>query len=204
MDLQLKLEISIALIGLNEDHTKSQNCANSSDVVYHHIRDVLKKYSISSVQACEILKDMRGSFSKKMYLNVISQILNYLNDFEDIEFNNVQRPIQEIFIFQNNFDGVPPINVFDFFNKKLVQDHKYLELETLKDFIFQAFEKQEIPKNKFVLKNIKTKQKIIAVFYEYYKVIAGKPTGAQINYASLLGEYFNGFTTVNVSTNFTK
>ena len=204
MDLQLKLEISNALIGLNVDHTKSQNCANSSDVVFHHIRDVLKKYSISSIQAREILKDMRGAYSQKMYSNVISQILYYLNEFEDIELSNIQRPIQENFIFHNNFDGVPQKIVFDYFRQKLVQDHKYLDLETLKSYLIYAFDKLEQPEEKFFFNNVITKQKIVQIFYKYYNDIARKPSGSQKKYASLLGDYFEGYNVENVSTNFTK
>ena len=42
------------------------------------------------------------------------------------------------------------------------------------------------------------------VFYNYYKNIAGKPYKKQSQYAALLGDYFEGFNTQNVSTNFNK
>jgi hypothetical protein len=42
------------------------------------------------------------------------------------------------------------------------------------------------------------------VFYEYYKNVAGKPHKKQSQYAAILGDYFEGFNTQNVSTNFNK
>jgi hypothetical protein len=42
------------------------------------------------------------------------------------------------------------------------------------------------------------------VFYTYYKDLAGKPYGKQKKYAALLGNYFEGYNTETVSSNFSK
>ncbi len=42
----------------------------------------------------------------------------------------------------------------------------------------------------------------MSTFYRYYKDVASKPHRKQKQYAALLGDYFKGFSTENVSTNF--
>ena len=42
------------------------------------------------------------------------------------------------------------------------------------------------------------------VFYEYYKNVASKPHRKQKQYVELLCNYFEGFKTENVRTNFNK
>lgn len=111
--------------------------------------------------------------------------------------------IEKSFSFRNNFDSIEELKVFNYFTTKLV-DSKYLNDEILKQFLKYAFELKNPPNSKFSFENITTKQKIIKVFYDYYKVIALKPHGRQQQYAELLGEYFHGFESKSVKANFNK
>lgn len=102
----------------------------------------------------------------------------------------------------NNFDLINIKSVYAYFKEKLVEK-QYLSNEDLLLYLKAAFEQQIVPETKFVIKNA-TKGKAKNVFYEYFKNIAGKPAGKQKNYAALLGEYFEGYETNNVSTNWSK
>lgn len=111
--------------------------------------------------------------------------------------------INSSFHFENNFDHVNIKNVWSYFKQHLV-DTKYLDKVDLEIYLRQGFESKSRPVNKFLFKNVPSKKEIYRVFYLYYKDVAGKPHGKQKNYASLLGDYFEGYSTDTVSTNFSK
>ena len=67
-----------------------------------------------------------------------------------------------------------------------------------------AFESKTIPVTLFKIKDAPNKTIIIAVFYTYYKNVACKIHGKQKQYAALLGDYFEGYKTITVSSNFSK
>ncbi len=104
---------------------------------------------------------------------------------------------------RNNFDKISIMDVYNHFKIGLV-DKKYLTDEELINFLKLAFEHQILPKKRFKIKNAKTKQIVVSLFYKYYKDIAGRPHRKQKEYAALLGEYFEGYNTKNVSSNFNK
>jgi hypothetical protein len=93
--------------------------------------------------------------------------------------------------------------VFDNFTENLVVKN-YLKQETLNRYLKQAFELKTPPAEKFSFDNLPTQAKIIKVFYNYFIKIAGKPNGKKLEYVKLLGEYFNGFDTDKIDTNFSK
>lgn len=107
------------------------------------------------------------------------------------------------FSFTNNFDNVKEEKVLAYFTDKLVTT-KHLKQETLNCFLSLAFDKKEIVKARFTFERVDTKQKIIKIFYEYYKITAGKPHGKQLKYIELLGEYFEGYDTQSIKSNFNK
>jgi hypothetical protein len=105
--------------------------------------------------------------------------------------------------FINNFDNVDNFKVYNYFKKELV-DKNYLSLENLEIYLKLSFEKNELPKAKFIFKKNKTLKTIRVVFYEYYKNIAYKPNGEQTKYIKLLTNYFQGFEFEKVKNNFNK
>lgn len=114
-------------------------------------------------------------------------------------------PVKQVDIseLQNNFDHITITEVYNHFKTGLV-DKGYLSENDLLSFLNAAFDKQIPPPVLFTLQDFNTKQKIIRVFGDYYKKKAGKPYGKQKQYAGLLGKYFIGYKTENVSSNFSK
>ena len=105
--------------------------------------------------------------------------------------------------FTNNFDNITTVEIFEHFNAGLVEK-QYLTEQELNDYLKAAFELKTIPETLFTIKDAPTKAAIEAVFYRYYKNVAGKVHGKQKQYAALLGNYFEGYKTTTVSTNFSK
>ncbi|MEJ7737439.1 MAG: hypothetical protein WKF97_08435 [Chitinophagaceae bacterium] len=109
----------------------------------------------------------------------------------------------EVVGIKNNFDSVKIDKVYDHFSKHLVEKNYLTEAE-LTAYLKQALELKEPPKDRFSFKLVPTKAKIYKVFYRYFKDIAGKPYRRQREYAALLGDYFEGYDTDTVSTNWSK
>lgn len=105
--------------------------------------------------------------------------------------------------FENKFDDVQEIKVIEYFTKNLV-DKKYITVEVLNEYLKQAFELKTPPTQRFSFEKLTTQAKIKKVFYEYFKTTAGKPNGRKKEYVKLLGEYFTGFDTAKLMTNFSK
>jgi len=96
---QKKNRIAIELIGENNFRTTS--------IVYHHIEDVLQKYSITNIEAKDILLTMRGSFSSESNKWVIPKIIDYL---KEVKYNNKPK---------NTVNKESPITFEElFYNKK--------------------------------------------------------------------------------------
>lgn len=106
------------------------------------------------------------------------------------------------YILKNNFDDVDSKDVINHF--RVLVERKYLSEQELNAFLKAAFELNIPPKQSFKIKDAPSKIKIESIFYKYYKNIAGKPHGKQRKYAALLGDYFQGFKTDTVSSNFSK
>lgn len=104
--------------------------------------------------------------------------------------------------FKNNFDRVPESEVYQYFKTNLVDKKMLTEAELVK-YLKAAFEQNQKPKKRFSI-NMRSQAQIRKIFYKYYKLTAGHPHGRAKDYAALLGDYFVGFTTKNVLSNFSK
>lgn len=111
--------------------------------------------------------------------------------------------VQETPTFTNNFDKITPTEIYKHFKAGLVEK-QYLTEQELNEYLKAAFELKTIPETLFKIKDAPKKAAIEAVFYEYYKNVAGKIHGKQNQYAALLGDYFEGYKTTTVSSNFSK
>jgi hypothetical protein len=89
----------------------------------------------------------------------------------------------------------------DFFTKEL----KHFANEvTINEFLYSAFQLCQIPQQKYSFENLNyKKKKIMNVFNNFYNS-CGKIQSDATKYAELLGNYFIGFETENVRTNWTK
>jgi len=101
--------------------------------------------------------------------------------------------------FENRFNSLPAEVVRDHF--KILVDKKYLDGDQLAKFFISAFQEMKPPKKKFTFANIKAREKISRLFFDFY-VLSGRPYGQKRKYAALLGEYFTGFNTNTIYKNF--
>jgi hypothetical protein len=105
--------------------------------------------------------------------------------------------------FTNYFDKITPTEIYKHFKAGLVEKG-YLTEQELNEYLKAAFELKTKPETLFKIKDAPNKATIEAVYYRYYKNVAGKIHGKQKQYAALLGDYFEGYKTTTVSSNFSK
>lgn len=110
---------------------------------------------------------------------------------------------QETPTFTNNFDNIKPTEIYKHFKANLVEKG-YLTEQELNEYLKAAFELKTIPETLFKLKHTPTKQKIYTVFYIYYKDISQKKHERQKEYAALLGDFFEGYKTEIIQTNWAR
>jgi hypothetical protein len=116
---------------------------------------------------------------------------------------NESKKEQETRTFTNNFDQINPTEIYEHFKAGLVEKG-YLTEQELNKYLKVAFEIKTVPETLFKLKQTPTKQKIYTVFYTYYKDIAQKKHNTQKKYASLLGDFFEGYNTDIIKTNWAR
>ena len=110
---------------------------------------------------------------------------------------------QETPTFTNNFDNIKPTEIYNHFKAGLVEKG-YLTEQELNEYLKAAFELKTIPETLFKLKHTPTKQKIYTIFYIYYKDISQKKHERQKEYAALLGDFFEGYKTEIIQTNWAR
>ena len=142
----------------------------------------------------KILKDRYKKYLKALLSQPTTNQKPVFNE-NGIEQNKVN--------FTNNFDAADEDEIYRYFYDKLVKK-KMLTQAELNEFLISAFQENTPPKKRFKLKNVLTKRKVISIFYKYFKDEAQRPHGKQEQYASLLGEYFEGYKTSTIKTNFSK
>ena len=137
---------------------------------------------------------------KRLYTRYLKALSSQPTTNQKPELNGVE---QNKVNFTNNFDAVDENEIYRYFYDKLVKKKMLTEAE-LNKFLKSAFQEKTPPKKRFKLKNVPTKGKVISIFYKYFKDEAQRPHGKQEQYASLLGEYFEGYKTSTIKTNFSK
>jgi hypothetical protein len=110
---------------------------------------------------------------------------------------------QETLTFTNTFDNIKPAEIYKHFKAGLVEKG-YLTEQELNAYLKAAFELQTKPETLFKLKHTPAKQKIYTVFYIYYKDISQKKHARQKEYAALLGDFFEGYNTEIIQTNWAR
>jgi hypothetical protein len=105
--------------------------------------------------------------------------------------------------FTNNFDNIKPTEIYKHFKAGLV-DKGYLTEQELNEYLKAAFELKKKPETLFKLKHTPTKQNVYTVFYIYYKDISQKKHKRQKEYAALLGDFFEGYKTEIIQTNWAR
>ncbi|MEP3209548.1 MAG: hypothetical protein ABJN95_10185 [Maribacter sp.] len=141
------------------------------------------------------------NYYKQYFRRVIELIENV--DFDSQKVNPSKQDSEVTFEFTNNFDTTNREDVYEHFHNGLVKSKMLTPLE-LHNYLKAAFELNQTPETLFQIKNAPTKNDVMSVFYLYYKDVSGKPYGKQKAYAGLLGNYFMGYNTDTISTNFSK
>lgn len=175
-----------------EQFTKNeiQDCKN----VINHYLNLFK----SRPETFENYIAVKGKKAYKVWLEALSDEKNLqLQPSERAEYE------QDTPTFKNNFDNNKPIEIYKHFKTGLV-DKGYLTEEELREYLKAAFELQTKPEKLFKLRSTPTKQKIYTVFYVYYKDISQKKHNKQKEYASLLGDFFVGYKTKIIQTNWAR
>jgi hypothetical protein len=139
---------------------------------------------------------------KNNIVNITSVEIYKLGSLADERKEIETKSEQETSTFKNNFDNISTIEIYKHFKAGLVEKGYLTEYE-LNKYLKAAFELLTVPEILFKLKDAPRKS-IDAVFYNYYRNVAGKVHGKQIKYAALLGNYFEGYKTQTVSSNFSK
>jgi hypothetical protein len=167
------------------------------DILNHHLNkttnknDFVKSLTKHIILIPEPLQDDK----------ILNQINLWIKSNQDSD--GTVKPKSQLLTFENNFDNINPTDIYKHFKAGLVEK-KYLTEQQLNMYLKAAFELKTIPETLFKIKDAPNKATIEAVFYTYYKNVAGKIHGRQNQYAALLGDYFEGYKTTTVSTNFSK
>jgi len=136
-------------------------------------------------------------------LNSIDKILSDSSCKVSPIITSAEEELDLDYTLQNNFDHVSPDKLIAYFTEKLVLPG-YLSNSELHQYMKLAFENCQKPKSRFVFQKSSPKKDIMQVFYHYFQVIASKPFGKKVKYVELLGEYFEGYSTESMMTNFSK
>ncbi len=73
-----------------------KNNANTVNIVYHHIEEILNKYNISYSEARQILLNMQGSFSPKQIETIVEPIITYLERSNDTTLSKLKTEAIEL------------------------------------------------------------------------------------------------------------
>jgi hypothetical protein len=195
-----------------------ENYKDVQKQVYNAVNRGVDELNILGIFASKVSKEKGITFTKIFYSIGLVEYLCYIEGGDwkrEIESkmlsivkvnNNTELELKKAenkFYFKNNFNNLDEEKIFEHFHIGLVKSKLLTEPEFY-SFLKAAFENKQVPIQKLSFKNIQSKDKVMKVFYEFYKNISGKPHGKQKEYAGLLGEYFAGFKTSTVSTNFSK
>lgn len=143
--------------------------------------------------------------ASNLYKTIVEINKSLTNGDYLINKQNQNLPVteQDFLKITNNFDDIPIESIYRHFKSNLV-DKKYLTDSQLFEYMKTAFDFKDLPKTRFKFNNAPEKQIIYKVYYQLYKDLAGKPYGKVKFYSALLGDYFEGYNTENVRTNFNK
>lgn len=156
-----------------------------------NISSLTKQFHRGELEYIEVLKKWLEYHQE--YFKKVAPLFG--NSIKNIKTTPVNLP-------KNNFDNVDMKEVYQHFKEHFVDRSKLSNVDLIL-YLKAAFEEQKPPEKLFFLKK-GSKKDNRKVFYIYYIQIAKGPSGRQKDYAALLGEYFEGFKTNNVSSNFSK
>jgi hypothetical protein len=168
------------------------------DMLFNEIQLCCIKYNIDFFKVCNEL-----NFSTEYFDNGISIAFKEMQK-ENLPPQQTETETEQgTPTFTNNFDNIKPTEIYKHFKAGLVEKG-YLTEQELNKYLKAAFELKTKPETLFKLKHTPTKQKIYTVFYVYYKDISQKKHERQKEYAALLGDFFEGYKTEIIQTNWAR
>ena len=182
------------------ENYKKQYWYLDSVVMFEPVTDKLKR-TLKSIDINISEKEIDielFNYQKHLQAKRESIYFDLINEIQSLPPQQTETPT-----FTNNFDKITPTEIYKHFKAGLVEK-QYLTEQELNEYLKAAFELKTIPETLFKIKDAPNKAAIEAVFYKYYKNVAGKIYGKQNQYAALLGDYFEGYKTTTVSSNFSK
>jgi hypothetical protein len=174
--------------------------------MFEPVTDKLKrtlKFIDSNISEKEINIELIN-YQKHLQAKRESIYFDLINEIQSLPSQqNETKTEQETPTFTNNFDNIKPTEIYKHFKAGLVEKG-YLTEQELNEYLKAAFELKTKPETLFKLKHTPTKQKIYTVFYVYYKDISQKKHEKQKEYAALLGDFFEGYKTEIIQTNWAR
>lgn len=174
---------------------------SSEDSVYNNFftLDIYKEFlrEYNQTKKIELINHEAETIKNELYVGIRKENDSQGQDDSD-DKSRTKTPT-----FTNNFDNIKPTEIYKHFKAGLVEKG-YLTEQELNEYLKAAFELQTIPETLFKLKHTPTKQKIYTVFYVYYKDISQKKHERQKEYAALLGDFFEGYKTEIIQTNWAR
>lgn len=159
-------------------------------------------YTLAEKLKLEVLRLEKLPINKTDYQILKDRYKSYLEQKQGLPTQQAETITKQP-NFTNNFDNITTVEIFEHFNAGLV-NKGYLTEQELNEYLKAAFELKTKPKRPFKLKHTPSKQRIYTLFYIYYKDISQKKHDRQIDYAALLGDYFEGYKTETIRTNWAR
>ena len=171
---------------------------NLFDLIFNEIQLCCFTFEIDFFEICSNLNFQHNIFSSE-----IITILKEMRTNNSLQQNLETKTVEDISSFTNNFDNIKPTEIYKHFKAGLVEKG-YLTEQELNEYLKAAFELKTKPETLFKLKHTRTKQNIYTVFYVYYKDVSQKKHNRQKEYAALLGDFFEGYNTEIIKTNWAR
>ena len=170
--------------------------------MYVDFKESINKYHLSRIFFAD-LNDLLEDTIKFFTGKVIKKKVQKPTPLPPQQSENSKTEPKETARFKNYFDNIEPNEIYKHFKNGLV-DKGYLTEQELNEYLKAAFELKTKPETLFKLKHTPTKQKIYTVFYTFYKDIAQKKHNSRTKYAALLGDFFEGYKTEIIQTNWAR
>jgi hypothetical protein len=202
-------EVEEQLIQIETNSAKIEFLKQQQNLKRYVLKKMLTVADITETKTGRIFKGLNEFDDKLIELSLKhDEVLRFieieLEYLEALPPHQTEIQTEQVTLtFTNNFDKVTPAEIYEHFKAGLVQK-QYLTEQELNEYLKAAFELKKIPETLFKIKDAPKKAAIEAIFYSYYKNVAGKIYGKQKEYAALLGDYFEGYKTTTVSSNFSK
>lgn len=196
----------VEYLALNKNHSLLKSYYKKYKYRLDDIKKTCSKYDNKSLitQVYIYLIPTLEVFDEIKEHVTLDELKNQTKTLDNSQPHQIEEKQKEEFTFENNFDGIPPEDVYNHFKTGLV-DKKHIDLKTLETFLKQAFndyKEGEPLKGKLKMNNTTNSLNfIIQVFHKYYSKQVSKH-GKKSKYVKLLTDNFIDFDYQKTHDNF--